>query len=108
MGDKVRVMRILIYEGDREMIETTLNGSMVPLNGVRKINGMKIKSAIMDQFPEIIEGKEEKSEYHYKCLACSKFFDTPKRVGNPSSSAGDECPHCGSWDYTLLPDLEKR
>lgn len=66
MGDKVRVLRILEYVGDREWIEKTMSRSGVPLNGIWKPNdieseekGRCIKSAIIDQFPEILEKNEE-------------------------------------------------
>lgn len=57
MSDKVKVMRILIYEGNREWVENTISMSSVPLNGTKELgDDNKIKSAIMEQFPEIIEG----------------------------------------------------
>ena len=60
MSDKVRVLRILEYVGDREWIEECLKGSCVPLNGIRKDfkKDCVIKSAIIDQFPEILNKTE--------------------------------------------------
>ena len=55
--EKVRVLRILEYVGDREWVEKTLRTSSVPINGDSSLNtGRKniIKSAIIDSFPEIL------------------------------------------------------
>lgn len=55
--EKVRVLRILEYVGDREWVEETLRTSSVPINGDSSLNtGRKniIKSAIIDSFPEIL------------------------------------------------------
>ena len=49
--EKVRVLRILEYVGDREWVEKTLKSSSVPMNGdSSKHTGTKniIKSAIID------------------------------------------------------------
>ena len=66
MAEKVRVLRILEYVGDREWIESTLKNNSIPLNGVRELHSHDhpewknvIKSATIDQFPEILE-KENK------------------------------------------------
>lgn len=59
MSEKVRVMRILVYEGTREWVENTLNKSYVPLEGTQIYGGNCIKSTLVDKFPEIIERKEE-------------------------------------------------
>lgn len=60
--DKVRVMRILIYEGSRSWVEQTLQGSNVPLEGCRRVQGGLVKSAIIDKFPEIINESEDENE----------------------------------------------
>jgi hypothetical protein len=60
MSEIVRVMRILVYEGEREWVEETLKGSLVPMDGIKYVGkkGM-IKSALMDKFPEILFKSEE-------------------------------------------------
>ena len=59
MGDKVRVLRILEYVGDREWIEDTLKRGSVPTDGIKDLgNGNMIKSALIDKFPEIINKTE--------------------------------------------------
>ena len=55
--DKVRVMRILIYEGNRSWIENTLKNSYIPINGSKEIAYGKIIS--IANFPEkVIEGSD--------------------------------------------------
>lgn len=57
MGEKVRVLRILEYVGDREWVEETLKKGAVPANGSSERYSGKdniIKSAIIDQFPEVL------------------------------------------------------
>jgi len=59
MADIVRVLRILEYVGDREWVETTLMRTAVPCNGEHKINdNCRIRSAVIGQYPEILEQKE--------------------------------------------------
>lgn len=54
--DKVRVLRILEYEGDREWIEKTL--SCRGVKGSYTIPGKgTIKEAIVGEFPTILEKK---------------------------------------------------
>lgn len=61
--DKVRVMRILIYGGTREWVESTLKEGVIPLNGTRSLGSGRdgveylIKSVSIDAFPEILESK---------------------------------------------------
>jgi hypothetical protein len=60
----VRVLRILEYVGEREWVEETLARGSVPANGTSAHHtGTKniIKSAIIDQFPEVLH-KAEKEE----------------------------------------------
>jgi hypothetical protein len=60
MSDIVRVLRILEYVGDREWVETTLMRTAVPANGEHRINNVcTIRSAIIGQYPEILETKSE-------------------------------------------------
>jgi hypothetical protein len=63
VSDKVRVLRILEYVGDREWVEECLKGSVVPLNGQKQLNnGNIIKSALIDNFPEILIKGENNNE----------------------------------------------
>ena len=58
MSEKVRVLRILEYVGDRELVEETLQKGSVPADGVKIIgnnNQNIIKSCLIDKFPEILE-----------------------------------------------------
>jgi len=60
MSDKVRVLRILEYVGDRDWVESTLAEAHVPMNGMFKNKkGCMIKSAIVDQFPEILDKEQD-------------------------------------------------
>jgi len=59
MSDKVRVMRILVYEGTREWVDIALKGGRVPLEGQLSFGGDNlIKSALIDKFPEILDKQE--------------------------------------------------
>lgn len=74
--DKVRVLRILEYSGDREWVENQMKNGSVPMVGQRqfsgKIDGIKriIKSTVIDQFPEVFEAMVEKDEVVDNCLSC--------------------------------------
>lgn len=59
--DKVRVLRIIEYVGDREWIEMTLRQSSIPNDGIKDFHSHEhpewkntIKSCIVDKFPEIL------------------------------------------------------
>jgi hypothetical protein len=57
MTDRVRVMRVLIYEGPRDWMETTLNKS---IKGTIHVgHGATISAATIGEFPEIIKAHEE-------------------------------------------------
>ena len=56
--DIVRVMRVLVYEGSRQWVESILKKSNVPLEGCKEVQGVVIKSALIDKFPEIIKESE--------------------------------------------------
>jgi hypothetical protein len=61
MSDKIRVLRIIEYVGDREWVEETLKGSLVPIDGIKvfgRDNQNLIKSCIIDKFPEILNKSE--------------------------------------------------
>ena len=63
MSDKVRVLRILEYVGNREWIEECLKRSYVPTNGQKQFGENEIiKSAIIDTFPEILDRKDSEDE----------------------------------------------
>lgn len=53
--DKVRVLRILEYVGTRECVEKTLQTGGVPSNGAYESSNITIRSAIIGQYPEILE-----------------------------------------------------
>lgn len=56
--DKVRVLRIIEYVGDRDWVENTLNNS---IKGTVEFNkGCFIKSAIIGDYPEILNKLSEK------------------------------------------------
>lgn len=60
--EKVRVLRILEYVGDREWVENTLKNGSVPANGTSEYFSGKeniIKSAIIDGFPEILSSNDD-------------------------------------------------
>lgn len=52
MADQVRVMRVLEYTGDRDLVEATIKKS---IHGVKTIKGMTIKAATLGLYPEIID-----------------------------------------------------
>ena len=65
MRDRVRVTRLLIYEGDVNWVEDTLNNNMVPLDGIRKLaNGNSIRSILLVQ--EEIDPKDGRYTYSGK------------------------------------------
>jgi hypothetical protein len=47
-SDKVSVIRVIIYEGDRNWIEDTIRNNAVPLEGTKKMaNGSSIRSILV-------------------------------------------------------------
>lgn len=57
-SDRVRVIRVLEYEGPREWVETTLAANAV--KGTKDLgNGCVIREAIVGDFPVVIESLEE-------------------------------------------------
>ncbi|ANA48997.1 hypothetical protein PaMx41_ORF34 [Pseudomonas phage PaMx41] len=60
MTDIIRVMRLMIYTGPRDMVENTFAKGAVPANGYKDIGDMTITSVLVDQFPEIIKQAEDK------------------------------------------------
>jgi len=61
MTEIIRVLRILKYVGPREQIERILTNSAVPLNGEKRWGDCSIRSAVIEQYLEILERKEEPS-----------------------------------------------
>jgi hypothetical protein len=57
MGEKVRVLRIIEYVGDREWVEDTLKKGSIPADGTKCFGkeGNIIKSCLIDKFPEILK-----------------------------------------------------
>jgi hypothetical protein len=44
------------YVGERKWVEDTLSRGMVPMNGTKVLgDGNVIKSAVIDQFPEVLD-----------------------------------------------------
>lgn len=58
MSEKVRVLRISEYVGDKEWVENTLKNGSVPADGTKMVDSHgknMIKSCLIDKFPEILE-----------------------------------------------------
>jgi len=47
MKDKVRVLRIIEYVGDREWVENTLKQNSIPMDGVKEFHSQIILKKIM-------------------------------------------------------------
>ncbi|BAO04739.1 Pseudomonas phage PaP2 [Clostridium botulinum B str. Osaka05] len=57
MAEKVRVLRIMEYVGDREWVENTLKKGNISANGVKYFGRNEeniIKSCLIDNFPEVL------------------------------------------------------
>lgn len=52
MSDKVRVLRIIEYTGERAIVERTVSRS---LHGSHTFGGITIRAATLGEFPEILE-----------------------------------------------------
>lgn len=60
--DKVRVLRIIEYVGNRKWVEETLKRGEIPSSGSKSFgNECVIKSALIDQFPEIVQEKSDET-----------------------------------------------
>ncbi|HDK7194927.1 TPA: hypothetical protein PTV74_003234 [Clostridium botulinum] len=57
MAEKVRVLRVMEYVGDREWIENTLKKGNMPADGVKCFGDRVIKSCLIDKFPEVFKEK---------------------------------------------------
>jgi len=58
MDDIVRVLRVLEYVGPRGWVEATLENGGVPANGDYVGGDFEIRSAIVGNFPIVVEGTE--------------------------------------------------
>lgn len=60
MSNKIRVLRIIEYVGDREWVEDTLRNGSIPADGIKDFYSHDhewkntIKSALIDKYPEIL------------------------------------------------------
>jgi hypothetical protein len=61
MSDRVRVMRILIYDGPREWVEKTVQRSIMGTKVIDPNDSVKkyISAYTLSEFPEIIKAHEE-------------------------------------------------
>ena len=50
--DQVRVLRLVEYTGDRDVVEKIVKAS---IHGMRQVRGCVIKAATIDAFPEILD-----------------------------------------------------
>ncbi|MBD5589341.1 hypothetical protein [Clostridium botulinum] len=57
MAEKVRVLRIMEYVGDREWVENALKKGSVPADGLKYFGDRVIKSCLIDKFPEVFKEK---------------------------------------------------
>ena len=62
--DRVRVIRILVYEGERSWVEQAVLHAMVPLQGEKYFGRNVIRSARVGTFPEILERSEQNATEH--------------------------------------------
>jgi hypothetical protein len=86
MSNKVRVMRILIYEGDYDWVKTTLEHSAVPMDGIKRIEDQgQIKSALIDKLPEIMcDNKEVTTKQERTWLNVDDIKEMTNNVINKS------------------------
>lgn len=64
MSERVRVLRVIEYVGTREEVEEQLRSSSMPNNGEKNfIGSLVVKSAIIGDFPEILESKNDMLEF---------------------------------------------
>jgi len=85
--DKVRVIRVLEYEGPRDWVEATLAQNAV--KGTKNLgNGCVIREAIVGDFPVIVE--EIKEAVHEKVTVKERMF--MKRFG---------------WDFGICPSVKR-
>ena len=62
--DRVRVLRIIEYVGDRDWVERTLKNGSVSADGTMEYISKgrtvgSVKSCLVDKFPEILEKEQE-------------------------------------------------
>ncbi len=59
MSDKVRVLRVIEYVGERELVEKQISKSLRDGTHSKWTPGMSIKIATVGDFPEMFEKEEE-------------------------------------------------
>lgn len=59
--EKIRVMRVLIYEGTREWVEKTIGRSITGTKHVDSF-GNKITVRTIEEFPQILEDHETSTQ----------------------------------------------
>lgn len=97
MKEQVRVLRILEYVGDRACVERTLRNGNVPANGVKNLPGFVIKSAVIDQFPEVLEVV---TRDHYAIRVVKEILRRCSPIPSDGctvwSHCSADCPHINS------------
>lgn len=58
---RVRVLRVLEYEGEYEWVQKTLSDGSVPMNGEHRGKDFVIRSAVVGNLPELLKEAEEGS-----------------------------------------------
>ncbi len=54
--DKVRVLRVIEYAGERDRVETLVANS---IHGEKQVGGLTIKAATIGTYPEILEPADD-------------------------------------------------
>lgn len=62
--DIVRVIKIVVYEGERSWVEKTLLSSITGTKEIPNTNGCRIHAATLGSFPEVLV---RKNEIRYAC-----------------------------------------
>jgi hypothetical protein len=65
MSDIVRVMRIIIYEGEREWLEKQIQNA---ITGTKILPKGKITVRTIEEFPEIIVKHDDLANFNYDAL----------------------------------------
>jgi hypothetical protein len=102
MNEKVRVLRILEYVGDRKWVEKALSNTSVPLNGKKELTSRDhptwnnvMKSAIIDQFPEILEDRIEKDVLGTESNQAHWIIWGGWKGNHDKRIDGAKCSNCG-------------
>lgn len=78
MGEKIRVLRVLEYIGEREWVENTLSRSIKGTLIVDSKKGNLIKAATLGDFPEVLNREEIETLDEYIDRARQSRFDDVK------------------------------